>query len=205
MIPDSEYNRQVDERIRNNSREVFGNYSRRNARYIFSAFLKNATQSVSLLTGGMPTWFYSSKDEPQGEQVFDELKNTAQRLYADRHEAAAGAIRILAIHHANPDGSNPPKRNAELDKLADEITREVTAGVPVVQVRQAKYSADPADIRHRLVVDHFRFRLEAPHQEFDPEHPEDAVVAEVCCNNPEKSRSLEETFDRMWDLVAPKG
>lgn len=205
MIPDPEYNRQVDERIRTNSPEVFGNYSRRNARYIFSAFLKNATQSVSLLTGGMPAWFYSSKDERQGEQVFDELKNAAKRLYDSRRDDAAGAIRILAIHHANQDGSNPPKRNAELDGLADEITRNVTAGVPVVQVRQAKYAADPNDIRHKLVVDHFRFRLEAPHQEFDPERPEDAVIAEVCCNDPEKSRSLEATFDRMWDLVAPKG
>lgn len=205
MIPDPEYNRQVDERIRTNSPEVFGNYSRRNARYIFSAFLKNATQSVTLLTGGMPAWFYSSKDERQGEQVFDELKNAAKRLYDSRRDDAAGAIRILAIHHANQDGSNPPKRNAELDGLADEITRNVTAGVPVVQVRQAKYAADPNDIRHKLVVDHFRFRLEAPHQEFDPERPEDAVIAEVCCNDPEKSRSLEATFDRMWDLVAPKG
>jgi len=205
MIPDPEYNRQVDERIRTNSPEVFGNYSRRNARYIFSAFLKSATQSVSLLTGGMPTWFYSSKDEPQGEQVFDELKNAAKRLYEGRRADAAGAIRILAIHHANPDGSNPPQRNADLDRLAEEIARDITAGVPVFQVRQAKYAANPADIRHRLVVDHFRFRLEAPHQEFDPKRPEDAVIAEVCCNNPEKSRSLEATFDRMWDLVAPKG
>ncbi|WP_337746792.1 hypothetical protein [Victivallis vadensis] len=54
-------------------------------------------------------------------------------------------------------------------------------------------------VSHFMVVDGKRYRLEAPHQESDPE----TVKAEICCNGVKKASELEDLFNAVWGILKP--
>lgn len=187
------YNRMVLEHLRTNSPEVFGNLTPENARFIVPTFIEAANESVVIFSGSMPPWFYNEADTIVGAPILDIIQKTAKRFYEKFAENAAGAIRIITVN-----GVTDPN----LDTFVDDVKRQ-NGGVEVVKIIQATYRGNPQDLQHYIVIDHRRYRLEAPHNQCRDLKP-DTVMAEVCCNGPVKAKRLEAVFDTIWAALNAK-
>ena len=99
--------------------------------------------------------------------------------------------RIITI-----DGVQNPKF-VEFAKKTNEDHR-----CPIVKIIEAKYKGNKK-LKHYLVVDHKRYRLEEYHTPFGNKPP-DILKAEVCCNDPVKSSIMENSFDRTWRMLSTK-
>ena len=183
----------VLENLRTDSPEVFGNLTPENARFIVPTFIEAAKESVVIFSGSMPPWFYNESDTIAGAPILNIIRNTAKRLYEQYAGNAAGAIRIITVN-----GISDPN----LDMFVDEVRKE-NGGVEVVKIIQATYRGNPRDLQHYIVIDHRRYRLEAPHNQCRDSKP-DAVMAEVCCNGPVKAKRLEAVFDTIWASLNAK-
>lgn len=188
----SSYNRMVIERIKTDSPEVFGNMTPENARFIVPALIDAAQESVVIFSGSMPPWFYDEAENGV-EPILDVIRRAATRLYGKFGAGAAGSIRIITAN-----GDFDPRLNVF---AADVAARN--GGVEVVKILQAAYSGDAGTLKHFIVVDHKRYRLESPHGRCRDSKLE-KVLAEVCCNGPAKALRLESSFDSIWGKLEAK-
>lgn len=185
----NEYNKMVDKRLAEDSPEVFGNFSYENAQYIISRFVETANESVTIFAGSIPDDFYGRTCGPDGIPFYTAIEMASKNIVEKKKEAAEAAIRIITI-----DGNN----NQELVQFAQRTN--TVHRIPVIKIIQAKYQGRER-LKHYLVVDHKRYRLEEYHAPFQKNNPPNILKAEVCCNNPVKSLIMENSFNRIWDML----
>ena len=182
-MQESDYNQRFDKRLLTRSPEIFGNFTRENARYIIPQFLKSATRSVEILSGSLPDGFYSSIPVNGNVSSFDALEIAAENI-SKNAQYTRPSIRILTL-----DGM----KSEQLESLTDRINGKHPG---IMQVIEAKYSGEPR-MKHFLVVDGERYRLEEYHPPFA--EPPSVLKAEVCCNGPTKAAAMETLFNTLWD------
>ena len=187
----SVYNRRVDQRLAEDSPEVFGNFSYENAQYIISRFVETAAESVTIFAGSIPADFYRTTRGSDGCAFFSAIGTAAQNIVEKGQKTAADAIRIITI-----DGNE----NQELVQFAKKTNESL--GTPVIHIIQARYQGKEK-LKHYLVVDHKRYRLEEYHEPFR-DGPPSILKAEVCCNNPVKSIIMESSFNRIWTALSSR-
>ena len=190
-LDNNTYNRRVDQRLAEDSTEVFGNYSYENAKYIIPRFIESANESVSIFAGSIPDEFYTPTKEPGSSLLFGAIGKAAANIAANNPQRAASSIRIITI-----DGVQNPEFVQFARKTNDEY------GCPIIKIIEAKYKGNKK-LNHYLVVDHKRYRLEDTHAPFG-NVPPDILKAEVCCNNPVKSAIMENTFNQVWTMLSSK-
>ena len=198
------YNQLVDERLATESPEIFGNFSRENAKYIVPAFIKSAKQSVTILGGSMPDEFYADPNSDSSNQgmaggestvsdkMFVALEAAAKTLAATMKKDGEIPIRIITLDSDN---------NEAIDAFVKRVNQVL--GKQVIKIIHARYTGRHK-INHYLIVDHKRYRLEEPHRPFGGRPPE-ILKAEVCCNGPLKAQMMEESFNRIWNWLLEKG
>ena len=185
---DNEYNQQVDKRLEEDSPEVFGNFSYKNAQYIIPRFIESANESVTIFAGSIPEGFYTSSKEPNDSPLFGAIGKAAANIAEKKPQGADSSIRIITI-----DGVQNPKF-VEFAKKTNEEHK-----CPIIKIIEAKYKGNQK-LNHYLVVDHKRYRLEEYHTPFGNKPP-DILKAEVCCNDPEKAEIMERSFNRIWSVL----
>jgi len=200
---DNKYNMMVDERIANDSPEIFGNFSRENAKHIIQAFIRSAQQSVTILGGSMPDEFYTdlNSDASNGEKtgvgssmsksVFMSLAQAAGTLATTVQDDSTIPIRIIILDDDDE----------EFDAFVEETNRSLNK--QIIKVIHAQYHGR-LPLNHYLVVDHKRYRLEKPHDPFHGIYP-DILQAEVCCNDPRKAKKIEKSFNAIWKKLCKDG
>lgn len=170
-MTESEYKNMVDLFLKNDSTEVFGNFTPAHAGYITAKFIESAQSSIELLSGHFPNGFYGN--------VKEELKKAAERL-----AKCGGKIRIITADGIESedllDMANDPKLKNNFEYIS------------------ATYSGKES-LNHFLIVDGKRYRLEAPHEKSDDTPMR--VQAEVCCNGKEKAQKLRGYFDIIWKIL----
>ncbi len=174
---DQKYKDMVDERLRTNSSEIFGNFSPEHAGYIIAQFIAKAEKSIEILSGNFSDAFYD------GISVADLLKVAAERLKKN-----GGKIRIITVNGG---------RCQKLLELKEEIDKKSSG---VLQYIPAKCT-NPEAVNHFMVVDDMRYRLEEPHWGSAPDSIPQYVKAEVCCNGVQKAAQLLASFYRAWDQL----
>lgn len=172
------YNEMVDDYLRKDSTEVFGNFSPEHAKYIIMQFLRKAEFSVEIMSGTFADMFYDK------ETVLPLLRGAARRIFPN-----GGMIRIMTVNGKN---------STYLDELVNKVAQEHPH--PVIEYRPAAYSG-PDRLSHFMVVDGKRYRLEAPHDLTDNGTIPEIVKAEVCCNGTKKSSVLIDFFNKAWNSV----
>lgn len=182
-LNDYRYNAMVDQYIKDDSPVVFGNFTASHASHIITRFLETAQISVAVLSGNFADAFYD------GLAIEFLLEQTARRLSNNN-----GHIRIITT-----SGSCSNR----LVGLCDRINAALPArnNDPVIQYIPARYSGKNP-LKHFMVVDAKRYRLEEPHSSKGNQIP-DYVKAEVCCNGRKKASELLESFDAIWCVLAP--
>lgn len=193
------YNQLVDRRLATESPEVFGNFSIENAKHIVSAFIWNAKQSVTILAGSMREDIYSDSasdsaefekpdcESPTSKRAFASLFHAAQTLASTEIPPNKYPIRIIMLRD---------REREIIDAFVNDTNREL--GKDVIKIIYARYRLPR--INHYLVVDHRRYRLEAPHDPFIQNLPP-IWKAEVCCNGPRKAKKIEASFDAIWNKL----
>lgn len=184
----------VDKRLAEDSPEVFGNFSYENAKYIIPRFVSNAEESVSIFAGSIPGDFYGKSLGPEGIPFYEAIEKAVQNIVAKRQQmknVAESSIRIITIDD---------KKNPDLVQFAEATNKKY--GVSVIKIIQAEYQGKEK-LKHYLVVDHKRYRLEEAHESFRNGPPE-ILKAEVCCNNPDKATLMENSFNRIWSVLSDK-
>ena len=177
---DKEYMDMVDERLRTNSPEIFGNFSAEHAGYIIAQFIKNAQKSIEILSGNFSDAFYD------GISVKTLLKEAAKRIKEN-----GGRIRVITVNG---------KVCQKLTELSQEINKDAEKTMEYIAAK----CANPDAVNHFMIVDGFRYRLEEPHQAYEAGKIPEYVKAEVCCNGPQKAGNLLRTFNAAWTLLEPK-
>lgn len=172
----NEYTQTVEKYLAEDSSAVFGNFSSAHAGYIISRFLETAKHSVEILSGSFADTFYD------GLSIDRLLVETAIRVRRN-----GGQVRIITS-----DGITS-ERLRRLSQAANEIESNA------LQYASAEYRGS-APLKHFLVVDAKRYRLEEAHEK-TTETPM-CVKAEVCCNGRTKARELLEYFNRIWQVVS---
>lgn len=172
------YNEMVDDYLRTDSPEVFGNFSPEHAKYIITRFLRSAEYSVEIMSGSFADMFYDK------ETVLPLLCGAARRIYRN-----GGMIRIMTVNG---------RTSAYLRELVGRVAAEHPN--PVIEYRPASYSG-PDKLSHFMVVDGKRYRLEAPHDLSGAGEIPEIVKAEVCCNGVEKSGVLIDFFNDAWNSL----
>ena len=185
------YNRRVDQRLAEDSPEVFGNFSYENAKYIIPRFIESANESVTIFAGSIPDEFYTPTKALDCSPLFGAIGKAASNIAANNPQKAASSIRIITI-----DGV----QNPEFVQFARKTNTE--HGRPIIKIIEAKYKGNKK-LNHYLVVDHKRYRLEDSHAPFGDKPPE-ILKAEVCCNDPVKSAIMENSFDQIWSMLNPE-
>ncbi len=188
-LDNNAYNRKVDQRLAEDSTEVFGNYSYENAKYIIPRFIESANESVTIFAGSIPDEFYTPTKEPDRSLLFGAIGKAAANIAANNPQKAASSIRIITI-----DGV----QNPEFVQFARKTNTE--HGCPIIKIIEAKYKGNK-QLKHYLVVDHKRYRLEDSHAPFG-NRPPDILKAEVCCNDPDKSAIMENSFNQVWTMLS---
>ena len=174
---DQEYMDMVDDRLRTNSSEVFGNFSPEHAGYIIAQFIASAQRSIEILSGNFSDAFYD------GISVVALLKLAAERIGKN-----GGKIRIITVN------------GLCCQKLFD-LKKEIEVKTPgVLQYIPAK-CANPEKVNHFMVVDGARYRLEEPHPVTKSDAVPQYVKAEVCCNGVQKCAQLLSSFDLAWERL----
>ena len=190
-LDNNAYNRRVDQRLAEDSTEVFGNFSYDNAQYIISRFIESANESVTIFAGSIPDEFYKPTKETGGSQLFGAIGKAAENIATNNPLRAASSIRIITI-----DGVQNPEFVQFARKTNDEHGR------PIIKIIEAKYKGNK-QLKHYLVVDHKRYRLEDSHAPFGNKPP-DILKAEVCCNDPVKSAIMENSFNQIWSMLCSR-
>lgn len=181
-LNDYRYNAMVDQYIKDDSPVVFGNFTASHASHIITRFLESAQMSVAVLSGSFADAFYD------GLAIEILLEQTARRLSANN-----GHIRIITS-----SGSSCNRLMALCNRINAALQREDN---PVIQYIPARYSGTKP-LKHFMVVDAKRYRLEEPHPSNGIQIPE-YVKAEVCCNGRKKASELLESFEAIWKVIAP--
>lgn len=185
------YNRRVDQRLAEDSTEVFGNFSYENAQYIIPRFIESANESVTIFAGSIPEGFYTASQEPNDTPLFSAIGKAAANIAEKNPQGAASSIRIITI-----DGVQNPKFVTFAKKTNEDHK------CPIVKIIEAKYKGNKK-LKHYLVVDHKRYRLEEYHTPFGNKPP-DILKAEVCCNDPVKAAIMENSFNQVWTMLSSK-
>lgn len=162
------YQVELSRLMQENSPAIFANYSRAHARCIIRTFLESATRSVSILAGNFGNAFYSLPD----------IRAALQRAVEN-----GARIRVISLC---VDGKS-------MRTVRDLVTSMNNLSPGAIEVRFAMVRPG-AQVKHYMVIDDARYRLEDVHSD-DPESP---VHAEVCCNGPGKARALSFSFDNVW-------
>ena len=181
-LNDYRYNAMVDQYIKDDSPVVFGNFTASHASHIITRFLESAQISVAVLSGSFADAFYD------GLAIEFLLEQTARRISNNN-----GQIRIITA-----SGSSCDRLTLLCNKINASLQR---TGNPVIQYVPAKYSGTNP-LKHFMVVDAKRYRLEEPHSSNGNQIP-DYVKAEVCCNGRKKASELLESFDAIWRVLVP--
>ncbi len=172
------YEEMVRSFLKSDSNEKFGNFNSQHAKFIIKEFIKESKDSIEILSGNCLDAFYSENE------IYDLLKTKACEIKKE------GAVKILTL-----DGG----ANQNLRTLEAEIEEE--HGVKVLKYISAKYSGKEK-IKHFLVCDSKRYRLEEKHEPFKRDTLPKVTKAEVCCNDGKKSKELESFFDHAWSLLS---
>ena len=184
-MADLDYNEKVDKRLRDRSPEVFGNFTRENAQYIIPTFIQGAKKSVEILSGSIPDGFYSDTPGEGRMSIFEALQKAADGI-ATNPDYARPSIRILTLDGVRHDG---------VENIAKSINEKHNG---IIEVIQARYTGN-LQMKHFLVVDEERYRLEEYHEPFT--EPPAILKAEVCCNGPEKAGRMVRLFNALWGAV----
>ncbi len=171
------YEEMVRSFLKSDSSEKFGSFNSQYAKFIITEFIKESKYSIEILSGNCLDDFYSENE------IYGLLEKKACEF------GRAGAVRIITL-----DGST----NGVLRALETRIEKK--QGKKVLEYILAKYSGED-QIKHFLVCDSKRYRLEEKHELFKRGALPDVTKAEVCCNDEEKSKDLESFFDHAWDLL----
>ena len=150
------YEGMIDTFLKEDSTEVFGNFSLEYARSIHSKFIDSAYQEIVILFHSLNNDFYNRLD----------FINAAKRIYKE------DCIKIISI-------DNDDERILKLEK---EINEE--CGKRVLRYIPAKYKGENC-LKHFLVCDSKRYRLEGSHNPFKDGKQPKTTKAEVCCNTHE--------------------
>ena len=173
-----EYSEMLDRYLAEDSTEIFGNFSAGHAAEIITKFLNAAEYSVEFLSGNFAESFYDNI------VIKDLLKQTAIKL-----KKTSGKIRIITT-----DGVSKTLR-----KIIEELKKEFC--IDNIEYRACIYSGNEK-LKHFMVVDSKRYRLEEAHDNF-ADSPT-CVKAEVCCNGRVKAGELLSFFDMAWYALRPK-
>lgn len=173
------YNEMVDTFLKNDSTEVFGNFSPEHAKYIIIKFLESARKSVDILSGSFSDAFYD------GNGIFSVLKHVAKKL-----SEVDGKIRIITVN-----GEVNEKLNSIVEEINTELNRNVISYIPTCYKGKGP-------LKHFLVIDGKRYRLESEHKTIPEGQLPESVKAEVCCNGEEKASALISFFDNVYRIVS---
>ena len=181
---DQKYRDMVDERLSKNSPERFGNFTPEHAGYIIAQFISKAEKSIEILSGNFSDSFYD------GISIKPILQQAAKRINAN-----GGKIRIITVNGI---------RCKKLEMLASEINSEFNTdskGKNEVVVYIPAKAKSPEKIKHFMVVDDMRYRLEEPHEVVAVGQVPACVKAEICCNDIQKASGLRTQFDAAWKEI----
>lgn len=183
---DQKYRDMVDEKLGKNSPDIFGNFTSEHAGYIIAQFISKAEKSIEILSGNFSDSFYD------GISIKPILQQAARRIKKN-----GGKIRIITVNG---------NRCKKLEELATEINDALaTDKTPsnenaVVMYIPAK-AKSPEKIKHFMVVDDMRYRLEEPHEIVNTGRVPECVKAEICCNDIQKASGLRTQFDIAWKQI----
>ena len=173
-----EYQARLTKLMLENSPAIFANYSRAHARCIIRTFFENATSSISVLSGDFGNNFYR-------------LYDIKQALL----KAIASGVKIRVISLCAEKNSL-----AAIDSLQEEIKSLKESDQSIKGGLEVKFATvkTGAQVKHYMVVDDKRYRLEDVHTD----NMESPVHAEVCCNGPSKASALNLAFNSVWNRLA---
>ncbi|MBO5704136.1 MAG: hypothetical protein J6R91_06190 [Bacteroidaceae bacterium] len=173
-----EYQARLTKLMLENSSAIFANYSRAHARCITRTFFENATSSISVLSGDFGNHFYRLCDIKQAV-----LK------------AIASGVKIRVISLCTEKNSL-----AAIDSLQEEIKSLKESDQSVKGGLEVKFATvkTGAQVKHYMVVDDKRYRLEDIHTD----NMGSPVHAEVCCNGPSKASALNLAFNSVWNRLS---
>ena len=174
---DQKYRDMVAERLKNNSSDIFGNFTTEHAGYIIEQFIGSAQESIEILQGSFADCFYTEIT------VKPLLEAAAKRI--DKEDG----IRIITVNG---------KRFEALEQVVDEVNQKV--GKQVIRYIPAQCN-NPDKVNHYMIVDDIRYRLEDPHEVVSDGESPKCVKAEVCCNGPQKATQLLADFNEIWDML----
>ena len=174
---DQKYRDMVDENLKTNSSEIFGNFSPEHAGYIIAQFIRSAQKSIEILSGNFSDAFYN------GISITELLTSAAKRISQN-----GGKIRIITVN------------GKCCEKLRD-LERGINTNTPDVMKYVPAKCSNPAEVNHFMVVDGFRSRLEEPHPVPEGDMIPQCVKAEVCCNGVQKSSELSASFRKAWECL----
>lgn len=170
------YKKMVDDYLENDSSIVFGNITIAHAQYVIQRLFKSAQKNIKILSGTCAEFFY--------DKISSDFKAAALDL-ADRQ----GNIKIITC-------------DEDCGKFVDsfEAINEEVKGKgkpPVIDYTPAIYKGDRNKLRHFIVVDDKRYRLESPHEVLK-ENNVTEIKAEVCFNGGEIAKGLSSQFDVIY-------
>lgn len=170
------YQSKLDALLAEDSTAIFANYSRAHACCIVRTFLNGAQKSVDILAGDFGNAFYRQ----------DAIRDAVLKAVAN-----GARVRVISLG-VDEDSRAYVRRLAETAKsIADEKGNNGALLFKFARVRPG------AQVKHYLVVDDKRYRLEDYHAD-----DSDTVHAEVCCNGIEKASVLKRTFGATWDRIS---
>lgn len=168
----AEYQAELTKLMLEDSPAIFANYSRAHARCIIRTFFDSAQRSISVLAGDFGNAFYQLPD------VRDALRR-----------AVTNGVHVRVISLCVDECS----KNVVIE-FCDELNRQNKGTV------EARFGVvrPNAQVKHYMVVDDKRYRLEDVHSDGD----NSPVHAEVCCNGPGKAAALNVSFNNVWSRLA---
>lgn len=172
------YEQMVNHYLDTDSSEVFGNMSPEHAQFIISKFIRSAKRSIAILSGCFCHDFYS------GNNISEVIREKAKEL-------PEGSIRIITADGEICD---------DIFKLKESVNAEY--GKNIIEYRPGKFNGS-TPLKHFLVVDGKRYRLEESHPVIKEGKAPEFVKAEVCCNGEIKSSVLLDVFNKIWGLLQP--
>ena len=131
---DQKYKDMVAERLKNNSSDIFGNFTTEHAGYIIEQFIGNAQKSIEILSGNFADSFYA------GITIAPLLEAAAKRIQKE------GGIRIITVNG---------KRFDSISQIASDVNHKVK--MEVIQYLPVRCN-NPDKVNHYMTVDDIRYR-----------------------------------------------
>lgn len=167
----AEYQARLSKLMLEDSPAIFANYSRAHARCIIRTFFESARNSVSVLAGDFGNDFYQLPD----------IRDALRRAVAN-----GAQVRVISLGTGK----------CSMDAVAA-IVRDLNAmRAGAIEVRFGVVRSG-AQVKHYMVIDDKRYRLEDVHSDCANE----PVHAEVCCNGPGKAAALNVSFNNVWNRL----